>query len=168
MTFPPPDMWSDAMEAEGIEPWEEVFHCVAYGEPKAQPRFRSFAFRRAGKPTARVYDPGTAEGWKSTLAEAFRPHIPPKPLACPLRLEVDAYFKRPKRLLRKKDPDGRIPHDLKPDFDNLGKPFGDVMQTLGIVDDDKRIAQAEICSWYCERDTRPRASITLYQWGPTT
>ena len=46
-----------------------------YGEPKGQPRPRAFAKPiGGGKFSARVYDAGTAEGWKSQIAQAFRQH----------------------------------------------------------------------------------------------
>lgn len=63
------------------------------GVPKGQPRPRAFAFK--GK--ARVFDPGTAEGWKSAIAEAARPHLPREPLAGPVALEVAFSFPRPKK-----------------------------------------------------------------------
>ena len=46
------------------------------GEPKAQPRPKAFARNFGNKWQARVYDPGTAEGWKSLIAIAVKPHLP--------------------------------------------------------------------------------------------
>jgi len=43
-------------------------HFFVSGDPKAQPRIRAFAINGH----ARVYDPGTAEGWKSLIAVAAR------------------------------------------------------------------------------------------------
>lgn len=39
-----------------------------HGDPKPQPRPRAFARRMGAKFVARVYDAGTAEGWKSQIA----------------------------------------------------------------------------------------------------
>src|SRR5688572_29383617 len=63
----------------------------ALGDPKGQPRPRAFAFNGH----ARIYDAGTAEGWKSQIALAARPYIPFTPLKGPLRLNVIFRFRRP-------------------------------------------------------------------------
>jgi hypothetical protein len=44
-----------------------------HGEPKGQPRPRAFA--RGGM--VRMYDPATAEGWKSAIADEWRRSAPP-------------------------------------------------------------------------------------------
>lgn len=47
----------------------------AQGLPKGQPRPRAFAMKIGNKFQARVFDSGTAENWKSRIAEAARPHL---------------------------------------------------------------------------------------------
>ena len=60
------------------------------GIPKGQPRPRAFAFH--GK--ARVFDPGTAEGWKASVALAARDELPPAPLEGALSVSLRFYMPR--------------------------------------------------------------------------
>lgn len=108
------------------------------GTPKGQPRPRAFA--RGGR--ARVYDPGTAEGWKSEIALAARASVPPKPLEGPLNVRIDLWFARPKGHYTKKGLKDSSPleHTSKPDADNCAKAVLDAMTTLGFWGDDSQIA----------------------------
>ena len=117
-----------------------------YGDPKAQPRGRAFAMKtKGGKVSARVYNPKTAEGWKSLLAVAARPLTPAEPMVGPVRLKCNFIFPRPKahfvsgdrsRPLKKVSP---FWHTIKPDVDNLSKPIMDTLKTLGFYHDDSQI-----------------------------
>lgn len=113
------------------------------GLPKGQPRPRAFA--RGGK--ARVYDPGTAEGWKSEIALAFLDVVGP-PLAGPLVVKLDFNFPRPKAHTKK---DGtlrpgmpQVWHVQKPDVDNLAKAVLDALTTIGLWHDDAQVAVLEV------------------------
>lgn len=107
------------------------------GEAKGQPRPR--AFSRGGK--ARVYNPGTAEGWKSAIAEAFRPFLPASPIEGAVEVRIDAYFARPKSHRRKSGLKADAPwsHIQKPDADNLAKAVLDSLTTLGLWRDDAQV-----------------------------
>lgn len=131
------------------------------GIPKAQPRMRAFSRNFGGKHVARVYDPGTAEGWKGAIALTARTHCPATPIDCALRLDIDFYFPRPKCLMRRKDPDGRIPHTAKPDRDNCDKAVLDCLKTLGFFRDDAQICAGEPRKWYAAKDGMPGALIRL-------
>lgn len=117
------------------------------GEPKGQPRPRAFA--RNGK--ARVYDPGTAEGWKGQIALAARPFLSAVPFDCPIRVAVLFRFPRPGRLMRKKDPAGSIPHTSKPDADNAAKAVLDALTAVGMWRDD-----ALVSSLLTDKDYTPK------------
>lgn len=136
--------------------WKLFCAFDVYGEPKGQPRPRAFA--SGGK--ARVYDPGTAEGWKGSIAMAARDHLPPCPIDSPVRMAVTFYFQRPARLLRKRDPDGVIPHTAKPDSDNAAKAVLDCLTSIGMWRDD-----ALVCSLIAEKNyaARGQASGALIQ-----
>lgn len=129
-----------------------------YGEPKGQPRPR--AFSRGGK--ARVYDPGTAEGWKSAIAEGFRKWLPPSPLAGRVSVEIKAAFARPKGHWKK---DGRtlakgapLDHVQKPDADNMAKAVLDALTTIGMWQDDAQVNPLIVSrSWAAAGE----ASVTL-------
>lgn len=55
-----------------------------YGVPKGQPRPKAFARNFGGKWQARVYDPGTAESFKSAIAAAAQNCRPKVPLSGPI------------------------------------------------------------------------------------
>jgi len=107
------------------------------GIPKGQPRPRAFAFK--GK--ARVFDPGTAEGWKSAVAEAARPHLAGEPLTGPVALEVAFSFPRPKKHFLKAGlrPGAPTWFPSKPDADNAAKAVMDALTILGLWRDDSQV-----------------------------
>lgn len=109
----------------------------AQGNPKGQPRPRAFAFH--GK--ARVFDPGTAEGWKSCVAEAAKPHLPEKPIETPVKMWVRFYMPRPKKHFNKTGlrPDAPEFFTGKPDADNLAKAVMDALTILGMWRDDSLV-----------------------------
>lgn len=112
----------------------------AEGHPKGQPRPK--AFSRGGH--AAVYDPGTAEGWKSQVAIAAKPFLPTEPLACPLSLRLSFFMPRPKAHFRGKDSILRDTapgvHTGTPDADNLAKAVMDALTQLGMWRDDGQVA----------------------------
>lgn len=134
-----------------------------HGIPKAQPRPRAFAKQiSAGKWQARVYDSGTAEGWKSSIAIEARPHVPPVPFSGPIALRVVFFMPRPQRHYK---PNGTIRdtaphfHTSKADADNLGKAVKDCLTALGFWRDDSQICDERFVKQYCY--TAPGASITI-------
>lgn len=127
------------------------------GIPKGQPRPR--AFSRGGK--ARVYDSGTAEGWKGAVALAAIPLRPNKPLTGPLQVRLSFYLPRPKRLMRKKDSSVAIAHTSTPDADNLAKAVLDALTEIGIWVDDSQVFYLEVMKQYHAKDGRPGALIHI-------
>ena len=142
------------------------------GDPKGQPRPRSFArkvtaiSKKTGQPEqvwkARVFDKGTAEGWKSLIALAARDHLPPSPLACPVRVDVEFHFRRPLRLQKKSSPEGFIPHTAKPDRDNLDKAVLDSLTQIGFFQDDALVVEGTITKRYTRIDSAPGAIIEIF------
>ena len=128
------------------------------GDPKGQPRPR--AFSRNGK--ARIFDCGSAESWKSLIALAARDHLPAAPLACPVRVDVEFYFRRPLRLQKKSSPEGYIPHTAKPDRDNLDKALLDTLTQIGFFQDDALVVEGTIRKRYTRIDSKPGALIEIY------
>lgn len=138
--------------------WARYAAFDVYGDPKGQPRPR--AFSRGGK--ARVYDPGTAEGWKGQIALAAREYLPAQPIDVPVRVAVTFYFPRPARLLRKKDPDGFIPHTAKPDADNVAKAVLDCLTTVGMWRDDALVMSLVAEKFYAARGKPSGALIQIF------
>lgn len=113
------------------------------GIPKAQPRPRAFAKRvGGGRFEARVYDPSTAEGWKSLIATEAKKHIPETPFEGPVAMRMVFYLPRPKDHFRKNgDLKETAPGYMlsKPDLDNLEKAVKDALTLLGFWKDDKQV-----------------------------
>lgn len=116
------------------------------GDPKGQPRPRAFARRMGNKFVARVYDAGTAEGWKSLIAAEAKAHRPAAPLSGPLALSLLFHFKRPKTHLNKGGLKAAAPvyHAQKPDCDNAAKAVKDCLTLLGFWRDDAQVARLRV------------------------
>lgn len=146
----------------------ESFAFVVEGEPKGQPRQRSFLLRGKGgqpiigangQPVVRTYDPSTAEGWKSQIALAARPFNKGEPIDCPLSLSCVFHFARPKSHFGTgrnsgilKDSAPRY-HTGKPDMDNVIKALKDALTGIRLWRDDSlvvRYGYMEKC--WAERD----------------
>lgn len=113
---------------------------------KGQPRPRAFA--RNGK--ARVYDSGTAEGFKGAIALAVRPFIPAVPAEGPVALSLVCVFPRPKSHYTKKGLRPFSPefHTSKPDSDNVLKAVCDALTGVGLWKDDAQVASVEVRKEY--------------------
>ena len=134
------------------------------GTPKPQPRPRAFA--RGGK--ARVYDPGTAEAWKSAVASAFQPFAG-KAFTEPLHLLITFYLPRPKShfgtgrnaaLLKDTSP---VYHTQKPDCDNLAKAVMDCLSDIGFWRDDCQVIGLTVKKmWDTNTKNGPGARIIIH------
>lgn len=141
------------------------------GDPIAQPRPRA---RNAGR-HARVYSPKRIKNskgvivdspvylWREAIVEAARKHRPAQPLAGPIRVELHFYFARPKRLLRRKDPVGRIWHTVKPDRDNLDKPVLDCLKNDGWYSDDSQVCDGGQLKFYVPKGGEPGLAVFVRQ-----
>lgn len=131
----------------------------AHGDPKGQPRPRAFA--RGGK--ARVFDPGTAEGWKSAVAVAAHPVLVGNKFSGPLSVEIRCYFRRPKGHSTKRGlrPNAPLWMTSKPDGDNIAKAVLDALTTLGAWGDDAQCARLVIEKRYVAPDCPVGAHIRI-------
>jgi Holliday junction resolvase RusA-like endonuclease len=132
------------------------------GEPKAQPRPKAFARKFGAKWQARVYDPGTAEGWKSLIAEAVKPHLPAVPLDGPLKVTAIFLLPRPKAHYRSNGelkPNAPEWQVSKPDKDNLEKALYDALTQCGLWRDDSQVAVSICQKKYA--NVRPGAQVTV-------
>lgn len=142
----------------------------ACGDPKGQPRPRAFAMRKAGGGfTARVFDSGTAEGWKSLIALAAKPHAPKAPITGPVELRVAFVFRRPASHFRggrhatELRPDAPAHHISKPDTDNLLKAVMDALTQTGLFWGD----DAQVCTTWAWKSygARPGALVEIRAIG---
>lgn len=134
--------------------WHTVCSVFIEGTPKPQPR------HRVAK-NGHMYYPPSADAWKDALALGLRPFVPTKPHEGPIRIDLDYFMPRPKRLMRKKDTDGIIPHTSKPDIDNLNKLVLDVMVKIGLITDDAQVYYIVAFKWYHRKSGEPGAHISL-------
>lgn len=122
------------------------------GDPQPQPRPRAFARKFGSQYQARVYDPGTAEGWKNQIAVAAKPFIPFKiPLfsadCAGIEVLLHFIFQRPKGHFRSNGAlHGWAPafHTSRKDCDNLAKAVLDALTTLGFWADDGIVCRLSI------------------------
>jgi Holliday junction resolvase RusA-like endonuclease len=120
----------------------------AQGSPKGQPRPRAFA--HGGR--ARVFDPGTAEGWKAQVACAAcaaseQIEEPVWGSGQPVAVTMRFQFTRPRshygtgKNADKLKASAPASHTNKPDLDNLAKAVLDALTTIGIWHDDNQVQQ---------------------------
>jgi Holliday junction resolvase RusA-like endonuclease len=127
------------------------------GDPKGQPRPRAFA--RGGK--ARVYDPGTAEGWKGQVALAGREHLPPAPIDTAVVIHLGFAFPRPRGHFGKAGlrPSAPAHHTARPDVDNLAKAVLDALVGIGFLRDDRLVRLLLVTK--CYANSAPGCDIRL-------
>ena len=122
------------------------------GEPKGQPRARAFA--RGGM--VRMYDPGTAEGWKSAIADEWRRSAPKMPkIETPGSLTLVFFMPRPKSHFNSKGvlkPVAPVWFARKPDADNFAKAVMDCLTQLGVWDDDDQVVILKCVKYYAASD----------------
>ena len=135
-----------------------LWRFFAAGTPKGQPRPRAFA--HAGK--VRVYDPGTAEHWKSEIALAARSAgLAGAQLSGPVALTVEFLLPRPKRLCGKRAEPWRIPHTSRPDVDNCMKSVFDALTVIGAWLDDSQVYECIASKHYVELGAHCGAWISV-------
>lgn len=128
------------------------------GRPKPQPRVKVTVRNGFGH----AYYPGTADEWKAEVKRAARDAgLEGKKINSPATVDAVFIFPRPHRLQRKKDPDGRIPHTVKPDRDNLDKAILDAMTDIGVFSDDCVVFDGRITKFYAAKDEEPGAEICI-------
>jgi Holliday junction resolvase RusA-like endonuclease len=140
--------------------------------PVAQPRVRAAA--RFGKAT--MYTPtkikaadGTKKdhpivAFKATVRMAFERKFSGSPFVAPLRVDCCFVMPRPKKLMRKSDPPGRIPHAQKPDRDNLDKAVLDALKGLAWTDDCQASA-GFIEKWWTAIDESAHVVVRISVWN---
>lgn len=140
----------------------KMIDLIVYGDPKGQPRPK--AFSRGG--IAKVYDPGTAEGWKGQIALAVKEEgVNGIMLENPVILTITAFFARPKGHFHTGKKAGVVKptaptyHTSKPDFDNVAKAACDALTQLGIWRDDSLVVQATVTKLYSDKAAWTKITI---------
>lgn len=136
------------------------------GIPKPQPRPRAFARNMGGgKFAARVYDAGTAEGWKAAVAIAAKPLLPTEPTMEALAVKIDFLMPRPKGHFTSK---GALTKSAplqpcnKDDLDNLAKAVLDALTQIGMWRDDGQIVQLSLSKQYATSGSGCRVEVNTF------
>ena len=109
--------------------------------------------------TGHAYTPAATRKWEATLGMMAQEQMPKEVLDQPLRVDVLAVLPRPKRLLRKSDPDGLIWAPTKPDMDNIIKATLDALKAFWR--DDAVVVDVSGVKVYAERAGRPRMVVRI-------
>jgi Holliday junction resolvase RusA-like endonuclease len=83
------------------------------------------------------------------------------PITVPVEIEMLFLFDRPKRLLRRKDPDGRILRTGREDLDNLVKTVNDCLEDGGVLKNDRQVWSLVARQYYCARDPCEEACVEV-------
>ena len=123
----------------------------------------------AGK-HARVYTPPATAQWEFFAADELRFYMAGKPpLGGPLACEIVAVFTRTAELLRHtkahgwKYSEGRIPHNVKPDLDNVIKATLDAAEKARIFTDDKQVSTITASKFYAALGEPAHVELRLWK-----
>lgn len=122
------------------------------GEPRAQPRGRTFMNKRTGRPTTISADSRhPVWQWRDAIAAKAIQRKPSEPLVGPVRLVLSFIMTRPRghfktsngQLTNMLKANAPFEHTKKPDLDNLEKPIKDVLKECGYYKDDGQVCEVE-------------------------
>lgn len=136
----------------------------ASGTPKGQPRVRAFV--RGSH--AGVYDPGTADDWKSCVVLAAKQAIAGdavRPVFTgPLRVDLVVVFARPKSHFTSNGflkPTAPVWHTGKPDRDNLDKGILDALTQIQMWPDDAQVCAGGVTKRFAAEHEASGCQITI-------
>jgi Holliday junction resolvase RusA-like endonuclease len=136
-----------------------LLHAVIHGEPVAKRR----GSVRVGNFSRVTLAPRSAR-WESaaseTLARAWGERAP---LEVPVVLHLLAVAPRPKKYLRRQDPDGRMFRPTKPDLSNAVKSAEDALVKAGVLRDDVLVVEAHTQNLYASKVEGPRVEVWLFR-----
>lgn len=122
--------------------------------PKGRPRFST----SHNSKRVVAYTPQRTRDYEKIVYEVAKQHISGV-IDGDVHVYMQFIFPRPKRLVAKRHPDGLIPHDKRPDIDNLTKS---VLDGLGkLLRDDAIVTKLSAEKHYAEREGSPRTIVTI-------
>jgi Holliday junction resolvase RusA-like endonuclease len=138
-----------------MQSWQ--FDCVIPGAPigKGRPRATKMGNH------VRLYTPKRTADWERSSALIMRNAWMSAPSDALCKAEIVAVFPRPKRLLRKKDPEHRLWHGSKPDIDNVCKSVLDSLVMGGVIRDDTQVVFLNARSVYASKSEGPCVEVRL-------
>ena len=133
------------------------FTCIIPGQPV--PMGRPRITTRGG--FARAYLPKATRTWLDMASTIIRANHRAEPFDGAVGVRACFVHKRPKRLLRKKDPDTRMFRPHRADIDNLCKCLLDGLQG-SVLHDDGQVVFLEAHDLYCARDESPHVEVEVF------
>lgn len=143
----------------------EQIKLTILGEPTPQPRHRHFSRGKGDKSFVQTYDP--AKQKKNSFLSIVHDQAPESPFDCPLAVEIEFYFSRPKNhygtgrnegVLKSSAP--KFHTNKRFDIDNLMKFCLDALNKI-FWTDDGIICAGEIKKYYAKEGESPRTIITI-------
>ena len=138
---------------------EPVIRLYIRGEPIPQPRPRVVTIGgRARAISAPSKHP--VNDWKKRIMVALATQFDGDILDGPVRLDVTFLMPRPKRLMRRKDPEGEVWHTTRPDADNLVKALKDACSGV-IYKDDSQVCELIVRKKHHAKGGHPAAMVEV-------
>ena len=131
-----------------------IRHYRLQGQPIALPRQR---FTRTG----RSYKPAAYMKRKEADVLILRSSHFGDAIGQPIKMLIEFFHKRPKRLMAKKYSEHPINKQTRPDIDNLAKHICDALQSANVIKDDGLIWHLTCIDMYCAKDEEPHTLITI-------
>ena len=128
---------------------------TVYTEPIAKGRPRAV---RQGN-FVRMYTPGRTVTFEQAVSCAALDAVGNQRIDFPIRVDILAVFKRPKRLMRQKDPQGMLWKSTRPDADNVRKAVLDGMAR--ILEDDALVVDGRTCKCYGAKGQEPLVKVFI-------
>lgn len=125
------------------------------GVPRPQPRPRVTKTGHAFNPTTEGL-----KAWKARLRIAAYKFRPQEPWAQAVRVDVEAFFPRPKWLTNVL-PQQALPMLERPDRDNLDKTILDTLTGLKYWKDDSQVYAGKLAKFYVAAGHEPGAIVTI-------
>lgn len=128
-------------------------------EPLAKGRPRARVAYQNGKPRAMVHTPTKTRNFEAAIRHLAAMEMPSHPLDGPLRVDILAVLRRPKRLMRKRDPEGMVWAPKRPDSDNIRKAVLDALSAHWR--DDSQVVDGRTIKVYAEKHGLPRMEVII-------
>lgn len=130
----------------------EVECWVGMDPPKSTAQMKGVSWR-----SRRFFEKPSAQTARLSLEAAFRQHAPAEPMAGPLEVFTSWVFPNIKA-----DKGVLVPHNQKPDVDNMLKAFFDVLTRLGYWTDDKQVVRMTAEKW---RGSQPGIALVVSRFA---
>lgn len=153
----------DSTEPEDEVRYEPVCRFFVPCIPIAQPRQRHRLIKsKAGAEWIQNYTPARhkVNSFKQEVQLAAKQIFGGPPLEGPLYLEATFVLPRPKHMTKNRSDNATVPHDHKPDLDNLVKAIKDCLTGI-CYHDDGQVARELLSKWVAAGGQKPGVMVLL-------